>query len=97
MKLNKQALWVANCAAALVLVVAMAASASDIGETINAACTSCHSAKRTCLNLGIKDQAGWTATLKAMVDKGAQLAPARIDEAAAYLTGLKPGDGPVCQ
>jgi len=87
-------------AGALVVTFVLAtgfAGAADVGATIQSVCSKCHSTKRICLNVGAKDRAGWEATVKAMVAKGARLSPADIGPAADYLSGLAPGTGTVCQ
>lgn len=78
-------------------VAAMGASASDMGDRIADTCSQCHSTKRVCKMIGIKDSAAWTKTLTRMVGKGAQLPASDIGNAAAYLDSLAPGTGPVCQ
>lgn len=85
--------------AASVLVVCLAggAVASDIGTTVKKACTTCHSSKRICLNLGVKDAGAWKATVNRMVDNGARLSGGEVDAAASYLAGLAPGTGTVCE
>lgn len=72
------------------------AGASDIGATVKRACTTCHSAKRICLNLGVKSEAAWQATVQKMVAKGAQLSADQVGPAASYLAGLRQGGGPIC-
>lgn len=71
--------------------------ASDIGASVKEACSRCHSTKRICLNLGVKSEDAWKATVTKMVSKGAQLSSDKIDTAASYLTGLTPGAAPLCQ
>ena len=85
--------------AAIVLVAFMVASAgaADIGTTVKEACTTCHSSKRICLNLGVKDAAAWKSTVSRMVGNGARLSGAQVDEAVGYLAGLAPETGTICE
>lgn len=71
--------------------------ASDMGNAVKQACSSCHSTKRICLNAGVKSAEAWKATVEKMVAKGAGLPADQIDAAADYLTALAPGTGPVCE
>lgn len=73
------------------------AGAADIGQTVRQACARCHSPKRICLNLGVKSDAAWKATVARMVEKGAQLPADQVEAAAGYLSGLAPGTGTVCE
>lgn len=72
-------------------------SASDIGALVKEKCSVCHSTKRICKSIGIKDAAGWNKTIKRMLAKGAPLPSDQVGAAAGYLTGLAPGTGTVCQ
>jgi len=89
-----------SCFAAFVCVVAFSfaigASASDIGSVVNKACTKCHSAKRICLNLGVKSEPAWKTTVEHMVKKGAKIPAEEVDETALYLAKLKPDSAPLC-
>ncbi|QGY42039.1 hypothetical protein GM415_10440 [Pseudodesulfovibrio cashew] len=73
------------------------AGAADMGPTLKKACTACHSAKRICLNLGVKSPGAWKGTVSKMVAKGAKLDAGQIDAATGYLAGLAPGSGPLCK
>lgn len=73
------------------------AVAADIGSTVKQACTACHSSKRICLNLGVKDAGAWKSTVLRMVNNGARLSGGQVDEAANYLNSLAPGTGPLCK
>lgn len=81
----------------LALFLVTMAGASDIGDTLKNTCSRCHSTKRICLNVGVKDASAWKSTVTRMVGKGAQLPTDQIGAAADYLSGLKPGTGSVCQ
>lgn len=70
--------------------------ASDMGTVVKKACSSCHSSKRTCINLGVKNAEAWETTVKRMVDKGARLTPDQVKPVIDYLTGLAHGSGPLC-
>lgn len=85
--------------AAVVLAAFMigSAGAADIGNTVKKACTACHSSKRICLNLGVKDGPAWKSTVQRMVSNGARLDGGQVDAAVQYLTGLAPGTGTVCE
>ena len=82
---------------ALLLTVAWGASAADIGAEIKKSCTRCHSAKRICLNVGVKSPDGWKSTINRMIGKGAQLPTSQVAAAVDYLSGLAPGTGTVCE
>lgn len=86
----------ATCLLLFALTVAGPTSASDIGESVKTNCTRCHSAKRICLNLGVKSKGAWVSTIEKMVAKGAKLPQEQVAAAADYLGDLKPGDGPPC-
>lgn len=77
--------------------LAVPGSASDIGGVVKSACTRCHSSKRICLNVGVKSNSLWKATVMNMVRKGAKLPADQVGAAVNYLTNLKPGQGPLCQ
>lgn len=87
----------AGCVVAGVVALAGAGGASDIGQTVKQTCSRCHTTKRICLNLGVKSDAAWKATVTRMVGKGAQLPADQIGAVAGYLTGLAPGGGTVCE
>lgn len=97
MKSRTKKIWTMGCTAAFGLAMTVAVSAGDIGGAVKTACSTCHSTKRICLNIGVKNAKAWKATVTDMVGKGAQLPANRIDEAADYLTGLAPGTGTVCK
>ncbi|MUM78554.1 hypothetical protein GKC30_12995 [Pseudodesulfovibrio sp. F-1] len=97
MTLRKTRYALAGCAMAGIFALAGMAGASDIGQTVKQACSRCHSPKRVCLTVGVKNDAAWKATVARMVQKGAQLPADRIDAASAYLAGLAPGTGTVCE
>jgi len=97
MKSGRFKYGVAAFVAACFFAVACSTGASDMGNTLKKTCSMCHSTKRICLNLGVKDAAAWKSNVKRMVEKGAPLEPGKIDAAAAYLAGLAPGTGPVCR
>lgn len=82
------------CASALIL-FAVSASANSV-ETIQQKCTVCHTANRICLNLGVKSEAGWKATVEMMVARGANLKPEQVDSTIKYLFTLKPGTNGLC-
>jgi len=85
--------------AAVVLAAFMigSAGAADIGTTVKKTCTACHSSKRICLNLGVKDGPAWKSTVTRMVGNGARLANDQIGDFANYLAGLAPGTGTICE
>ncbi len=90
-----------SIAAVFGCVVALAAfsgmsGASDMGDMVEKKCSSCHSTKRICLNLGVKSEAAWLSTVEKMVAKGTPLKSDMVAPVAAYLSGLQPGAGPVC-
>ncbi len=85
------------CILVMLFALAGVGGASDMGETVKQACSRCHSTKRICLNVGVKSTEGWKSTVTKMVSKGAQIPADQIDAAADYLSGLAPGDGPLCQ
>jgi len=97
MKHGKFKYGVAACAVVLMFVMASVVGASSVGDTVDQVCSRCHSKRRICLNIGVKTEAAWKATVKKMVDKGAQLSPDKVDAVAGYLAGLAPGTGTVCQ
>ena len=97
MKLGKFRYGAAVCIIVLMVAMAGIVGASGIGETVKNACSMCHSNKRVCLNLGVKSEADWKATITEMVDQGAQLETGEIGAAARYLAGLAPRTGSVCQ
>lgn len=88
------------CAVALVavyvMVGAVGAGAEDPGGEVRKACSTCHSIKRVCKNLGVKNEAAWKLTLMNMKAKGARLAADRINPVAEYLTGLPKSDPAIC-
>jgi predicted lactoylglutathione lyase len=89
------------CFASFVCVVAFSfaigASASDIEGVVNKACTKCHSAKRICLNLGVKSGPAWKTTVEKMMEKGARISAEKVDETALYLAKLDPDSAPMCE
>jgi len=97
MKYGKLKFGLAACAIVLMFAMAGVVGASDIGATIKQTCSRCHSTKRICLNLGVKNKASWKSTVNKMVGKGAKLPADQIDAAVGYLSGLAPGTGTVCQ
>lgn len=97
MKRNCSALLVAGAFVMLTLGWASVAPSADMGTEINRACTACHSTKRICLNLGVKDRAGWKSTVSRMIQSGAQLPLNKADDAADYLAGLKSGKASFCR
>ncbi|WP_319471187.1 hypothetical protein [uncultured Pseudodesulfovibrio sp.] len=70
--------------------------ASNMGNLVNKACSPCHSTKRICLNVGVKSEKAWVATVQRMVDAGAPLGADMVAPVASYLAGMAPGSGPVC-
>lgn len=97
MMVRKVRYVLAGCVVAGVVALAGAGGASDIGQTVKQSCSRCHTTKRICLNLGVKSDVAWKATVARMVDKGTQLPVDQIDAAAGYLSGLAPGTGTVCE
>jgi len=97
MTFRKARYALAGCAVVVGFTLAGMAGASDMGQTVKQTCSRCHSPKRICLNLGVKNDAAWKATVTRMVQKGAQLPANQIDAATAYLAGLAPGTGTVCE
>ncbi|ADU61853.1 MAG: hypothetical protein KUA35_07245 [Pseudodesulfovibrio sp.] len=97
MMVRKVRYVLAGCVVAGVFALAGVGGASDIGPTVKQSCSRCHTTKRICLNLGVKSDTAWKATVARMVEKGAQLPAGQIDAAAGYLTGLAPGGGTVCE
>lgn len=81
----------------LILCLSFAVHAADMGGELDKACSTCHSTKRICLNLGVKSEAAWNVTVKNMVAKGARLSSEQIAPAAQYLTNLKPGASTLCK
>ncbi|CCH48570.1 hypothetical protein [Pseudodesulfovibrio piezophilus] len=71
--------------------------ASDMGTFVEKTCTKCHSAKRICLNLGVKSGPAWKSTVEKMVAKGAQVAPEKIEGVALYLAGANPDSSVLCR
>lgn len=76
---------------------AVVAGASDIAGVVGKACTNCHSPKRICLNLSVKDGAAWKSTVKRMIGKGAKVPSERAEEAAMYLAGQTKETAPFCK
>lgn len=97
MKRIKRQYALAACACVMFFSLAATTGASNIGAVVKKACSRCHSTKRICLNVGVKSEAAWKATIRKMVGKGAKLPVDRIDAAATYLSNLAPGSGSVCQ
>lgn len=81
---------------ALLFVGHAGASASDIGEVVKTSCSSCHNTARVCAKLGQRDAETWKMTIMRMKANGARLPAERVDEAAAYLGGLEPGNSSLC-
>lgn len=75
----------------------VAVGADDMGEGVRQACSGCHGTKRICRMLGVKDDAGWEKTVRRMVANGADLSVDSVGPVAEYLSGLKPGSGPLCR
>ncbi|WP_243544414.1 hypothetical protein [Pseudodesulfovibrio tunisiensis] len=91
--------WLLKCVAAGIvggMVWIGAAGAADVGDAVKRNCTSCHSAKRICLNMGVKDTGAWKGTIARMIGKGARLDPGMTDSAAQYLAGQKRNASPLC-
>ena len=84
-------------AAALTLFAAGAHANDPIGSVMAEKCSRCHTTSRICRNLGEKNRMEWESTISRMLQKGAQLPPARKGEAAQYLALLQPGTGEVCR
>lgn len=97
MKAGRIHLFIAASICVVVLALAGAGRASDIGDTVKQVCSRCHSTKRICLNVGVKSASAWKSTVTQMVGKGAQLPADKIEAAVGYLSGLAPGTGSVCQ
>ncbi len=97
MKGRITAMLAAGFASALIVGLAAVAPAADTGDDVAVVCSACHSAKRICLNLGIKDRMAWKETVDRMAKSGAQMTLSRVDEFADYLDGLRPGQGPLCR
>jgi mono/diheme cytochrome c family protein len=97
MMVRKVRYVLAGCMVAGVVALAGVGGASDIGQTVKQTCSRCHTTKRICLNLGVKSDVVWKATVTRMVGKGAQLPDGQIDTVAGYLAGLAPGTGAVCE
>ena len=97
MKIGEFRYSVVFCSFVLLGSMAGFVGASDIGAVVKKDCSMCHSTKRICLNLGVKSEAAWKATIIKMVGKGSQLSADTIDAAAGYLSNLAPGTGTVCQ
>jgi len=84
-------------ALAMACLLAVAAGAADIGDTVGQACSACHSTKPICRALGPMDEAGWRAIVDRMVAKGARLSADQAAEAARYLATAKPDQAPFCR
>ena len=73
------------------------ALAQDASQTVMAACTKCHNAKRICTNLGVKDKAAWDSTVAKMIKNGAKLAESDKPAVVEWLAAQKAGAKPVCE
>lgn len=74
---------------------AMAKSGLDIVEK---KCTTCHSLKRLCMGLDLKDKKGWAATVDRMVHaRGARLSPQERALAYGYLILQTSKTAPFCK
>ncbi|MEF2230744.1 MAG: hypothetical protein V3571_07435 [Pseudodesulfovibrio sp.] len=82
---------------AMLIALAVAAMAGDMGETIGRTCSACHSTKRICQNLGAKSPEAWTDTVSRMIKHGAKLPADRMGGAVGYLTAATPGHTPFCR
>lgn len=80
----------------LLLLLAVAAAAQDMGAQVASACSACHSANRLCGKLG-SDQAYWKQTVQRMADNGAAVAGGEVGPMAAYLAGLTKASAPFCK
>ena len=97
MKKMMPTLLAAGFVSALIVGMVAAAPAADTGSDVGRVCSACHSVKRICLNLGVKNRTAWKDTVTRMAKNGAQLPLSRVDEFADYLAGLKKGQGPLCR
>lgn len=74
---------------------AMAKSGLDIVEK---KCSSCHSLKRLCRGLDLKDKQGWDATLDRMIQKrGAKLSPQERAQVYRYIILQTSKSAPFCK
>lgn len=80
----------------LAALVCVSAADSGIGKELADTCSRCHSTKRICKMLGVKNADAWSMTINRMIDRGADLSKSRVDETSAYLDGLAPGSKPIC-
>lgn len=86
--------------AVLFTVSGLSVSASGAGEgsgLVFAKCSSCHSLKRICRNIGKKDLGAWEKTNKRMADMGMTITTDELDMINNYLATAKPGESPVCK
>ncbi|MDD3312900.1 hypothetical protein [Pseudodesulfovibrio sp.] len=84
-------------AMAMACLLAVAAGAADMGDTVGQACSACHSTKPICRGIGTRDETAWRILVKRMVAKGAKLSSAQATEAAHYLATAKPDQVPFCR
>ncbi|WP_320008825.1 cytochrome c [Maridesulfovibrio sp.] len=92
---------------ALGLVVAALISIAGFGLSVSGAedgsglvlakCSSCHSMKRVCRNLGKKDLAAWEKTNQRMADMGMTITADELDAISNYLANAKPGSNALCK
>ncbi|BCS88236.1 hypothetical protein PSDVSF_14780 [Pseudodesulfovibrio sediminis] len=95
MKVMKAIVTAAMGAGVILLAMGMG-TASDLGQELDENCSACHLTKYICQKLDKQDEAAWVSTIKRMNSNGADFPVDKIDAAAAYLVGLKAGDGPLC-
>jgi len=84
-------------ALAMACLLAVAAGAADMGDTIGRACSACHSTKPICRAIGSMDETAWRAVVDRMVAKGARLSADQAAGAAGYLATSKPDQVPFCR
>lgn len=86
--------------AALFTLSGLSVSTSGAGDgsgLVFAKCSSCHSLKRICRNIGKKDLCAWKKTNKRMADMGMTVTADELDMISNYLATAKPGESPVCK
>jgi len=82
----------------IVFLVASGAMAKSGLDIVKKKCTTCHSLKRLCMGLDLKDKKGWAVTVDRMIQKrGAKLSPQERALVYGYLILQTSKSAPFCK
>lgn len=70
--------------------------AQNTSQLVMTACTQCHTTQQICAQLGIKDKAGWIATVNRMITMGAQVTPQQQPAVVDWIASQSQGSSPLC-